>query len=162
MLKEFKEFAMRGNVIDLAVGVIIGAAFGKIVGSLVDDIIMPPIGLMLHGVDFSSLFVTLDHRHFDSLADAKKAGAATLNYGLFLNTVINFLIVAFCVFILVQQVNRWTKKPQPETTPSRFPGAAALPLARRWTVRRHDPNGALTGSALQALCQVDSFVNFND
>jgi large conductance mechanosensitive channel len=114
MLKEFKEFAMRGNVIDLAVGVIIGAAFGKIVGSLVDDIIMPPIGLMLHGVDFSSLFITLDHRHFDSLAEAKKAGAATLNYGLFLNTVINFLIVAFCVFILVQQVNRWSKKPQPE------------------------------------------------
>ena len=114
MLKEFKEFAMRGNVIDLAVGVIIGAAFGKIVGSLVDDIIMPPIGLMLHGVDFSSLFITLDHRHFDSLADAKKAGAATLNYGLFLNTVINFLIVAFCVFILVQQVNRWSKKAQPE------------------------------------------------
>ena len=114
MLKEFKEFAMRGNVIDLAVGVIIGAAFGKIVASLVDDIIMPPIGLMLHGVDFSSLFITLDHRHFDSLAEAKKAGAATLNYGLFLNTVINFLIVAFCVFILVQQVNRWTKKSQPE------------------------------------------------
>ena len=114
MLKEFKEFAMRGNVIDLAVGVIIGAAFGKIVASLVDDIIMPPIGRMLHGVDFSSLFITLDHRHFDSLADAKKAGAATLNYGLFLNTVINFLIVAFCVFILVQQVNRWSKKAQPE------------------------------------------------
>ena len=115
MLKEFKEFAMRGNVIDLAVGVIIGAAFGKIVASLVDDIIMPPIGLMLHGVDFSSLFITLDHRHFDSLADAKKAGAATVNYGLFLNTVINFLIVAFCVFILVRQMNRWTRSPQPET-----------------------------------------------
>lgn len=113
MFKEFKEFAMRGNVIDLAVGVIIGAAFGKIVASLVDDIIMPPIGLMLHGVDFSSLFITLGHQHFDSLADAKKAGAATLNYGLFLNTVINFLIVAFCVFILVHQMNRLAKKPQP-------------------------------------------------
>src|SRR5438270_9505261 len=113
MFKEFKEFAMRGNVIDLAVGVIIGAAFGKIVASLVDDIIMPPIGRMLHGVDFSNLFITLDQRHFDSLADAKKAGAATLNYGLFLNTVINFLIVAFCVFILVQQVNRLVRKPQP-------------------------------------------------
>ena len=112
MFKEFREFSMRGNVIDLAVGVIIGAAFGKIVASLVDDIIMPPIGLMLHGVDFSSLFITLGHQHFDSLADAKKAGAATLNYGLFLNTVINFLIVAFCVFILVQQMNRLAKKPQ--------------------------------------------------
>src|SRR5205814_10597442 len=98
MLKESKEVAMQGNGIDLAVGDIIGAAFGKIVASLVDDIILPPIGLMLHGVDFSSLFITLGHRHFDSLADAKKAGAATLNYGLFLNTVINFLIVAFCVF----------------------------------------------------------------
>jgi large conductance mechanosensitive channel len=113
MFKEFREFAMRGSVIDLAVGVIIGAAFGKIVASLVDDIIMPPIGRMLHGVDFSNLFITLDHQHFDSLADAKKAGAATVNYGLFLNTVINFLIVAFCVFLLVQQMNRLAKKPQP-------------------------------------------------
>ena len=118
MFKEFKEFAMRGNVVDLAVGVIIGAAFGKIVSSLVDDIIMPPIGLALHGVDFSNLFITLGHQHFDSLADAKKAGAATLNYGLFLNSIINFLIVAFCVFILVQQVNRWTKKPAPAAAPS--------------------------------------------
>ena len=117
MFKEFKEFAMRGNVIDLAVGVIIGAAFGKIVSSLVDDVIMPPIGKLLHGVDFSNLFITLDTRHFDSLADAKKAGAATLNYGLFLNTVINFLIVAFCVFLLVQQVNRWAKKPVPAAAP---------------------------------------------
>lgn len=118
MFKEFKEFAMRGNVIDLAVGVIIGAAFGKIVSSLVDDIIMPPIGLILHGVDFSSLFITLNGQHFATLADAKKAAAPTLNYGLFLNTVINFLIVAFCVFILVQQVNRWTKKPEPAAAPT--------------------------------------------
>jgi large conductance mechanosensitive channel len=114
MLKEFKEFAMRGNVIDLAVGVIIGAAFGKIVSSLVDDIIMPPIGLALHGVDFSNLYIALKGEHLANLADAKHAaGTVTLNYGLFLNTVINFLIVAFCVFILVQQVNRWTRKPQP-------------------------------------------------
>jgi large conductance mechanosensitive channel len=114
MLKEFKEFAMRGNVIDLAIGVIIGAAFGKIVSSLVEDIIMPPVGLLLHGVNFTDLFISLDGRHFSSLALAKAVGAPTLNYGLFLNNVINFLIVAFCVFILVQQINRWTRKPQPE------------------------------------------------
>jgi large conductance mechanosensitive channel len=113
MLKEFKEFAMRGNVIDLAIGVIIGVAFGKIVASLVEDIIMPPIGHLLHGVTFTDLFISLDGRHFDSLASAKAAGAPTVNYGLFLNNVINFLIVAFCVFILVQQLNRFTKRPEP-------------------------------------------------
>ena len=118
MLKEFKEFAMRGNVLDLAIGVIIGAAFGKIVSSLVEDIIMPPVGLLLHGVNFADLFIALDGRHFDTLALAKAAGAPTVNYGLFLNNVINFLIVAFCVFILVQQVNRWTKKPQPAAAPA--------------------------------------------
>jgi large conductance mechanosensitive channel len=118
MLKEFKEFAMRGNVIDLAVGVIIGAAFGKIVASLVEDIIMPPVGLLLHGVNFTDLFIALNGKHFDTLAAAKAAGAPTLNYGLFLNNVINFLIVAFCVFILVQQVNRWTKKPEPAAAPT--------------------------------------------
>ena len=117
MLKEFKEFAMRGSVIDLAVGVIIGAAFGKIVSSLVEDIIMPPVGLLLHGVDFTNLFITLDRRHFDTLAQAKAAGAPTLNYGLFVNNVISFLIVAFCVFLLVHQVNRWTKKPVPAAAP---------------------------------------------
>ena len=113
MLKEFKEFAMRGNVIDLAVGVIIGASFGKIVTSFVDDIIMPPIGFLLHGVDFANLFFALNGQHYDKIADAKAAGVPTINYGLFLNTVINFLIVAFCVFLLVQQVNRWTRKPEP-------------------------------------------------
>ena len=118
MLKGFKEFAMRGNVIDLAVGVIIGAAFGKIVSSLVDDVIMPPIGRLLHGVDFTNLFITLDGQHFAKLQDAKAAGAPTLNYGLFINTVVNFLIVAFCVFVLVQQVNRWTKKPEPAAAPT--------------------------------------------
>jgi large conductance mechanosensitive channel len=118
MLKEFKEFAMRGNVIDLAVGVIIGASFGKIVSSLVEDIIMPPIGLLLHGVNFSNLFVTLNGKYFDTLEAAKAGGAVTLNYGQFLNTVINFLIVAFCVFILVHQVNRWTKKPEPAAAPT--------------------------------------------
>jgi large conductance mechanosensitive channel len=118
MLKEFKEFAMRGNVIDLAVGVIIGAAFGKIVSSLVQDIVMPPIGLLLRGVDFSNLFITLKGPHYDSLQAAKAAGAPTLNYGIFLNNVIDFLIVAFCVFLLVQQVNRWTKKPEPAAAPT--------------------------------------------
>jgi large conductance mechanosensitive channel len=118
MLKGFKEFAMRGNVLDMAVGIIIGAAFGKIVGSLVDDILMPPIGRLLGKVDFSNLFVSLDGRHFDSLVDAKKAGAATLNYGQFVNTVFNFLIVAFAVYLLVQQVNRWTKKPEPAAAPT--------------------------------------------
>jgi large conductance mechanosensitive channel len=118
MLKEFKEFAMRANVIDLAVGVIIGVAFGKIVASLVEDIIMPPVGLLLHGVNFTDLFISLNGKHFDTLAAAKAAGAPTLNYGLFLNNVINFLIVAFCVFILVQQVNRWTKKPEPAAAPT--------------------------------------------
>ena len=118
MFKEFKEFAMRGSVIDLAVGVIIGASFGKIVTSFVDDIIMPPIGFFLHGVDFSNLFFAVNGQHYDKIADAKAAGAATINYGLFLNTVINFLIVAFCVFLLVQQVNRWTRKPEPLIAPS--------------------------------------------
>jgi large conductance mechanosensitive channel len=118
MLKEFKEFAMRGSVIDLAVGVVIGAAFGKIVTSLVDDIIMPPIGRLLGHVDFSNLFVTLTDAHYDTLAQAKAAGAPTLNYGLFLNNVINFLIVAFAIFLVVQQVNRWTKKPAAAAAPS--------------------------------------------
>ena len=106
MFKEFKQFIMRGNVIDLAVGVIIGAAFGRIVTSLVEDIIMPPVGLALGGVDFSDLFITLSGGDYQSLAQAKEAGAATINYGLFINIVIQFLIVAFAVFILVQQVNR--------------------------------------------------------
>jgi large conductance mechanosensitive channel len=106
MLKEFKEFAMRGNVIDLAVGVIIGAAFGKIVGSLVDDILMPPIGLALGRVDFTNLFINLSGKDYPSVAAAKAAGAPTLNYGIFINTVIQFLIVAFVVFLLIRQINR--------------------------------------------------------
>jgi large conductance mechanosensitive channel len=120
MLKEFKEFAMRGNVLDMAVGIIIGASFGRIVSSVVNDIIMPPIGLILGRVDFSSLFINLSRTHYDSLADAKKAGAAVLAYGSFLNTIIDFLIVAFVVFLLVKQVNRMTKpKPAPAAPPSK-------------------------------------------
>jgi large conductance mechanosensitive channel len=118
MLKEFKEFAMRGNVIDLAVGVIIGAAFGKIVSSLVSDIIMPPIGLLLKHVNFSELFIALDGGHYKTLKDAQGAGAPTINYGNFLNNVIDFLIVAFCIFIVVRQINRWTEKPEPAAAPT--------------------------------------------
>ena len=118
MLKEFKEFAMRGNVLDLAVGVIIGAAFGKIVSSLVDDILMPPIGKVLGHVDFSNLFVNLGENSYPTIAAAKAAGSPTLNYGIFLNAVINFLIVAFAVFLLVRTVNRWTAKPAPAAAPT--------------------------------------------
>jgi large conductance mechanosensitive channel len=118
MLREFKAFVMRGNVLDLAVGVIIGAAFGKIISSLVDDVLMPPIGKALGHVDFSNLFINLGDASFASLPDAKKAGAPTLNYGLFLNTIINFLIVAFCVFIIIQIVQKWTDKPTPPAAPT--------------------------------------------
>jgi large conductance mechanosensitive channel len=111
MLKEFKEFVMRGNVMDMAVGIIIGAAFGKIVTSLVNDVIMPPIGLILGKVDFSSLFLNLSSTHYDSLAAAKAAGAPTINYGVFLNAVIDFLIVAFVIFLVVKQVNRLKTAP---------------------------------------------------
>jgi len=113
MLKEFKEFAMRGNVLDMAVGIIVGAAFGQIVNSFVQDVMMPPIGRLVGHVDFSNLFVSLTGQPYDTLAAAKAAGAATLNYGIFLNTIINFLIVAFAVFLLVRQVNRLMPKPAP-------------------------------------------------
>ena len=118
MFKEFKAFAMRGNVLDMAVGIIIGAAFGKIVSSLVEDVLMPPIGRLLGPVDFKDLFINLSGKSYESLAAAKAAGGATLNYGLFFNTVINFLIVALAVFLLVQQVNRWTKKPEAPAAPT--------------------------------------------
>jgi large conductance mechanosensitive channel len=119
MLKEFKEFAMRGNVLDMAVGIIIGAAFGKIVSSFVADVLMPPIGLLLGKVDFSSLFLNLSGQTFPSLDAAKAAGAPTLNYGLFLNTVIDFLIVAFAIFLLIRQVNRlMPKKEEAPAAPS--------------------------------------------
>lgn len=112
MLKEFKAFAMRGNVVDLAVGIVIGGAFGQIVSSFVNDILMPPIGLLLGKVDFSSLFINLSGKDFATLKAAKEAGAATLNYGVFLNTIINFLIVAFAVFLLVRAINRMSAKPE--------------------------------------------------
>ena len=115
MFKEFKEFAMKGNVIDMAVGIIIGAAFGTIIKSLVDDVLMPPIGLLLGNVDFSNLFLTIKEGKvaapYASLAAAKAAGAVTLNIGVFINTIISFLIVAFSVFLVIKNVNRFKKAP---------------------------------------------------
>ena len=120
MLKEFKEFAMRGNVVDMAVGIIIGAAFGSIVKSLVDDVLMPPIGMLLGNVDFSNLFLVLKQGAvagpFATLAEAQKAGAVTLNYGVFANTIISFIIVAFAVFMLIRALNKL--KRQEEAPPA--------------------------------------------
>lgn len=110
LFKEFRDFAVKGNVIDMAVGVIIGGAFGKIVSSLVTDVLMPPIGKLMGGVDFSSLFVALDGQMYKTLDEAKTAGAATLNYGLFINNIINFAIVAFCVFLMVKLINSAKRK----------------------------------------------------
>ena len=123
MLKEFKEFAMRGNVIDMAVGIIIGGAFGTIVKSLVNDVIMPPIGLLLGGVDFSDLFITLKEGSvagpYATLASAQSAGAVTVSYGLFINAVISFLIVAFAVFLLIRGLNRMKREEEaPPAAPS--------------------------------------------
>src|SRR6476660_2267865 len=109
MLKEFREFAMKGPVVDLAVGVIIEAAFGKIIASLVDDVIMPPIGRILGNVDFANLFVNLSDKDYASVAAAKAAGAATLNYGIFFNTILNFLIIAFVLFLIIRQINAMKK-----------------------------------------------------
>lgn len=125
MLKEFKEFVMRGNVIDMAVGIIVGAAFGTIIKSLVDDVIMPPIGLLLGNIDFSNLFVILKAGKiagpYETLVAAKAAGAVTINYGFFINTIITFLIVSFCVFILIKNVNRFKKETPTEATTKECP-----------------------------------------
>src|SRR5688572_7418079 len=118
MLKEFKEFAMRGNVIDLAVGIIIGAAFGKIVTSLVNDIIMPPIGLVLGGVDFSNLYINLSRTPYASLAEAQAAGAPTINYGMFLSNIVDFLIVALVIFLLIKAINRLVTPPKAPPAPA--------------------------------------------
>ena len=134
MIKEFKEFAMRGNVVDMAVGIIIGAAFGSIVQSLVADVIMPPIGFVLGNVDFSDLFITIRDGvalagPYVSLADAQKAGAVTINYGMFINKIISFLIVAFAVFMLVRGMNKMIKKEQPPVTTKDCPYCfTAIPL----------------------------------
>jgi len=118
MWKEFRDFAMRGNVVDLAVGFIIGAAFGKIVTSLVNDVLMPPLGLVLGKVDFSNLFIDLSGQHHASLAEAKQAGAATINYGIFVNTVLDFIIVAFAIFLLIRQINRLNRRGRTEAPPA--------------------------------------------
>ncbi|HXX53263.1 MAG TPA: large-conductance mechanosensitive channel protein MscL [Thermodesulfovibrionales bacterium] len=117
MIKEFKEFVMRGNVVDMAVGIVIGAAFGKIVTSFVNDVLMPPVGLMLGKADFSNLFISLSGQYYPTVAAAKAAGASTLNYGIFFNTVLDFLIIAFAIFLLIRQVNR-LKQPPPPQVPS--------------------------------------------
>ena len=121
MWREFRDFAMRGNVVDLAVGIIIGAAFTTIVNSLVNDIIMPPIGLALGGIDFSNFFLTLKGGGFPTLDAAKAAGAVTVNYGLFINAIIRFVIVAFAIFILVKQINRLARKEEAPPAPPPAP-----------------------------------------
>ncbi len=117
MLKEFKEFAMRGNVLDMAIGIIIGAAFGKIVSSFVADVLMPPVGLLMGGADFTNYFVTLRGAVQPTLATAKEAGSVTVNYGVFLNTILDFLVVAFAVFLLIRQVNRFKRKAEAPAAP---------------------------------------------
>ena len=123
MLSEFKKFAMRGNVVDMAVGIIIGAAFGKIVSSMVNDVLMPPIGLVMCGVDFSQLFINLSGGDYATLAAAQEAGAATINYGMFLNATVNFIIVAFAIFMMIKGMNSLKKKEE------EAPAAPAKPSA---------------------------------
>jgi large conductance mechanosensitive channel len=125
LVKEFKEFAMRGNVIDLAVGVIIGAAFGKVITSLVNDIIMPPVGKLMGGANFADKFVTLSGAEYKSLAEARAAGAPVIAYGSFVNVILDFLIVAFCIFMLVKGINALKKKPAP--TPASGPVSKDCP-----------------------------------
>jgi large conductance mechanosensitive channel len=133
MLGEFRAFVMRGNVVDLAVGIVVGAAFGAVVSSLVNDLLMPPIGLIVGRVNFADLFVSLSGQSYPTLAAAKAAGAPTLNYGLFLNAIINLVIIAFAVFLVVRQVNRLKGPPPPPAPPSReCPHCAtAIPLKAR-------------------------------
>jgi large conductance mechanosensitive channel len=119
MLKDFKEFALRGNMLDLAVGIVIGSAFTRVVTSLVDDILMPPIGLLIGRVSFPDLFLRLSGGQYQTLAEAKEAGAATINYGLFIMAIITFLLVAFAVFLLIKQINWLRAEPQPKTPTSR-------------------------------------------
>lgn len=133
MLKEFREFAMRGNVMDMAIGIILGVAFGAIVSSAVNDVLMPPLGLLIGGVDFTELYINLSGTEFASLAEAREAGAATINYGVFLNTLLDFLIVALVIFLAVRQLNRWKREessPPPEPDEKSCPHCAmAIPIA---------------------------------
>lgn len=118
LVREFKEFALKGNVIDLAIGVVIGAAFGKIITSFVDDILMPPLAVLTGGRDLTNLFVTLGEGTYATLAEAKAAGVPTINYGLFLNNIIDFAIVAFAIFLVIKRINAWQRKPAETETPS--------------------------------------------
>jgi large conductance mechanosensitive channel len=136
MLKEFKEFAMRGNVLDMAIGVIIGGAFGKIVSSVVSDVLMPPLGLLLGKVDFSSLFINLSGQPIASLAEAKTKGAPTLNYGVFFQSVFDFIIIAFVIFLVVKQVNRF-KKEAPAAPPPGPTNEEKLLMEIRDALKRH-------------------------
>jgi large conductance mechanosensitive channel len=130
MLKEFKEFALRGNVVDMAVGIIIGAAFSTIVKSLVDDIIMPPIGVVTGGVDFSNMFLALNGEHYDSLSQARQAGAPTINFGVFINNVISFTIVAFVLFMVIKAMNQLRRK-QEEAPASEPPPSQEVQLLQQ-------------------------------
>jgi large conductance mechanosensitive channel len=123
MLKEFKAFAMRGNVVDMAVGIIIGAAFGRIVSSLVNDVLMPPIGMLTGGLDFSNLFLNLGGGSFESLAAAEEAGAPIIKYGLFINNIIDFVIVAFAIFLVIRSINRLKKQEEAAPPPPPQPSA---------------------------------------
>ena len=133
--EEFKKFAMRGNVIDLAVGVVIGGAFGKITSSLVDNIIMPPLSLLFGKVDFSGLFISLNGQHYDTLKAAQDAHAPILAYGLFINTIVNFLIIAFAIFVLIKQINRLTPPPAPAPEPRLCPFCKLQSLTMRPVAR---------------------------
>lgn len=126
MLEDFKKFLLRGNVVDLAVGIVIGAAFGKIVSSLVADVLMPPIGMLVGGVDFSGLFINLSGTSYPTLAAAKLAGAPTMNYGLFINTVVDFLIIAAAIFVTVKLISRLHKKAEAAPAPEKFSAEAQL------------------------------------
>lgn len=118
MLKEFKEFALRGNVVDLAIGIVIGSAFGSIVNSFVNDILMPPIGVLLGNANFSQFFINLSRRQYESLDAAQEAGAATINYGVFINTIVNFAIIAFALFLMIRQVNRLQREEEQPSEPT--------------------------------------------
>ncbi len=130
MMKEFKEFAMKGSVIDLATGVVIGGAFGKIVSSIVNDLIMPVISLLTGKIDFTNLFVSLDGKSYLTLADAKAAGASTLNYGNFITAAIDFIIIAFCIFMIIKLINKAKKKPAPTPAPAAAPTEKACPYCQ--------------------------------
>lgn len=128
-MEEFKAFVLRGNVIDMAVGVVIGAAFGKIVASLIANIIMPPLGLILGGVDFSNLFISLGSKHVETLAEAQAQGVPVIAYGLFINTVVEFLIIAFAIFVVISQINRLSKKEEEDAPEPRLCPYCKQPVA---------------------------------